>query len=383
MSISSIYPTFETSSNLFAWLRSDAGGRLFVRESSDSDYAIIYYKKSQSNMSMPHVKASRSVIWNKYTNTVVLVSPAHGRAMSTITASERDTVTSVEEFVDGVMINLFYDPDPAQQKWRVATRTCLDATNTFYGTKSFASLFWETIASIGLSVNDLDKHERFSWVLTHPEERIVVPCLYGIPRLVLIPTNPRDSYHPSLRALFPKKYSVPASQIEEFVFAEGKRFGTSWQGVVVHTPTDRFKLRSNEYNVARHLRGNQAKKSYLWLERWSENRLGAYLRLFPEEQHDATTCIDSFKILTQEVYDWYSRVYKKHELPLGQVPQKFRKLLWDAHTSHAGSYFQNLVVFMNKQDIARKLWLVNYETRFPKVTGGVFGTFTDVFGVTV
>ena len=247
MSISSIYPTFETSSNLFAWLRSDAGGRLFVRESSDSDYAIIYYKKSQSNMSMPHVKASRSVIWNKYTNTVVLVSPAHGRAMSTITASERDTVTSVEEFVDGVMINLFYDPDPAQQKWRVATRTCLDATNTFYGTKSFASLFWETIASIGLSVNDLDKHERFSWVLTHPEERIVVPCLYGIPRLVLIRLYVRF-FQRSIPCLHLKSRSL-CSQKERGLARHGRvwlfthrqigsssaQMNTMWRGICVET----------------------------------------------------------------------------------------------------------------------------------------------------
>jgi hypothetical protein len=254
----------------------------------------------------------------------------------------------------------------------------------------------------------LDERDRYSWVLQHPEERIVVPCLYGIPRLVLIPDQ-NKLLRPSLRALFPKSYSsVPTDQLESFVAAEGKRLGASWQGLVVHTPTERFRLRSNEYNVARHLRGNQAKRPYLWLERWSENRLGAYLRLFPEEQHDASACIDSFKILTQEVYNWYSRVYKKRELPLGQVPQKFRKLLWDAHTAHAGSYFQNLVAFMNKQDIARKLWLVNYETRFPqtgqtateaateaatatveeadaeakssKVTG-VYETYTGVFGV--
>jgi hypothetical protein len=57
-------------------------------------------------------------------------------------------------------------------------------------------------------------------------------------------------------------------------------------------------------------------------------------------------------------------VYRKKELPLGQAPQKYRKLLWDAHQANKGAYFPHLRQFMNEQDTARKLWLVNYATRY-------------------
>jgi len=126
----------------------------------------------------------------------------------------------------------------------------------------------------------------------------------------------------------------------------------------------RYKLRSNEYDEARFLRGNQAKRPYTWLELWSKGKLPAYLRIYPEEQCDADAVIANFKGCTQELHDLYMKVYRKKELPLGQAPQKYRKLLWDAHKANKGAYFPALRQFMNEQDTARKLWLVNYSVRY-------------------
>ena len=72
-----------------------------------------------------------------------------------------------------------------------------------------------------------------------------------------------------------------------------------------------------------------------------------------------------FKDITQEAHELYLKVYREKALPLGQAPQKYRKLLWDAHKAGAGAYFPALRTFMNNQDTARKLWLVNYELRYP------------------
>jgi hypothetical protein len=116
------------------------------------------------------------------------------------------------------------------------------------------------------------------------------------------------------------------------------------------------------------LRGNQAKRSYLWLERWSEGRLGHYLRLYPEEACDAETIVNRFKEATQELHALYLQVYRQKVMPLGQAPQKYRKLLWDLHQAGGGAYFPNARAFMNKQETPRKLWVVNYEERFQATT---------------
>jgi hypothetical protein len=223
-------------------------------------------------------------------------------------------------------------------------------------------------------------------VLQHPEERIVVAPIYGIPTLTLVQGPLTDKF----KVFAPKTYDLKTLEdVKEFVTAEGRRLGSQWQGVCLRTDGGvgysqeasapqamrysqeasasqaiRYKLRTNEYDEARHLRGNQAKRTYTWLERWSQGRLGTYLRLYPEEQCDADAVIANFKACTQELHDLYMKVYRAKELPLGQAPQKYRKLLWDAHQAGKGAYFPHLRQFMNEQDTARKLWLVNYSQRY-------------------
>lgn len=367
---------FPTSEALFAYLKSPEGGSLVVRNESmspEDPLVMIRYSKETSDMTVPHVSAFRSVVWDARSNRPVSVSPARGLAFSTLPADA--TGFTVEEFVDGVMINLFH----YNGAWRLATRSNLDAECNFYGTRTFAQLFWETFNGAGLLEAHLDPRCVYSWVLQHPEERIVVAPAYGIPKLRLVELYQIDggTVHaldihaltgmpPPLKACVVDTHPlVTVEDVKERVTAWGKRYGADWQGLVVKTADgQRYKLRSNEYDEARHLRGNQAKRPYVWLERWSEGRLGAYLRLYKEEDADAWATVNAFKNLTQEVYDLYQCVYRRKELRLGDAPQKYRKLLWDAHAANAGAYFPALREFMNKQDTARKLWLVNYERRY-------------------
>ena len=349
--------TFSTSDELFAYLRSAEGGSLLVRDGET--HAVIYYNKKTSNMALDHVAASRSIIWDKVANKAIFAAPAHGRKFG---QAVDDGITGFvcEDYVDGVMINMFYAGD-----WTLATRTQIGATNNFYGKRMYAELFWETFASAGLTKDDLNTEATYSWVLQHPEERVVVAAPYGIARLSLVQTT--GSVSEKLQVFLPEKYALATLEdVQEFVTAEGKKRGVQWQGVCLKVNGFRYKLRSNEYDEARHLRGNQAKRPYTWLELWSKGKLPAYLRIYPEEQCDADAVITNFKGCTQELHDLYMTVYRRKELPLGQAPQKYRKLLWDAHKANKGAYFPALRQFMNEQDTARKLWLVNYEQRYSK-----------------
>jgi hypothetical protein len=360
------YPTAE---KLFAFLRSDEGGRLIIRDTDEPSLAMIFYEKKNSNMAAPTTQWFRSVVWNKVTNHPVCVSPPRGRKFMEA-ADAGITEFMVEEFVDGVMINMFYDG----QRWRLTTRTQLDAKNHFYGTRSYAELFYEALHASN-AASFTDPALCYSFVLQHPEERIVVPCAYGIPRLYLVgcwnikedaTVNAWNTL--SFSNIRPLTYDIKSLEdIKERVATFGKRHGYKWQGFVLKTADGhRYKIRSREYDAAREIRGNQANRSYLWLERWGAGKLKEYLTVYPEEQHQAQAVIDKFKALTQETYNWYQRVYRTREVPLGQTPRQFRKLLWDAHTAGKGAYFANLRDFMNGIDTARKLWLVNFDARFPE-----------------
>lgn len=367
-SVAEIASRFSTAEALFAWLRSDEGGRLVVREdfmTPNEPLVLIHYKKDTSDLTKPHVGAFRSVVWNALTNQPVCVGPNRGLKFAQAVADgvvPADCV--VEDFVDGVMINLFQVRVGGD--WEIATRTVIGGECNFYGKRNFEDLFWETFDAAGLTEDMLSDGATYSFVLQHPEERIVVAPQYGIPKLYLVETT---APHPpaQLTALAPQRHSdlKTLEDVKERVAAWGKRFRAGWQGLVIKT-TDgrRYKLRSEQYDEARHLRGNQANRPYIWLERWGQGSLPAYLRLYPEEQADANAVIQSFKDLTQEAHKVYGEIYKERKYPLGQAPAKFRKLLWDAHTAGKASYFPHFRDFANGLDTARKLWLVNFDRRF-------------------
>ncbi len=359
---------FPTSDELFAWLRSAEGGKLTIRTNKmtpERPFALIHYDKETTDMTVGHVGQFRSVVWDANTNKPMCAGPVRGLSAEQAVADGVDPAAEgvvVEDFVDGVMINLFHNG----RDWEVATRTQLGAEHHFYGTRSFRELFWETFAAAGLTKETLNTAISYSWVLQHPEERIVVAPEYGIARLFLVETT-GEAEAEALAKFRPKRYTDLKSlqDLTERVEAWGKRFGAKWQGLVVKTADGkRYKFRTAEYNAAHHLRGNQAKRPYTWLERWGEGRLSEYLRLYPEERSDAEATVEAFKTCTQELFDLYQKVYRRRELPLGQAPQKYRKLLWDCHAANAGAYFPNTRKFMNEQDVARKLWLVNYARRY-------------------
>jgi hypothetical protein len=359
--------TYPTADALLAWLRSDEGGRIVVRDkhvTADESFVVLHYDKETSYMTKAHVGLFRSVIWDTHTNRPVAMGPVRGLHLDF--AAEGDTFL-VEDFADGVMINLFH----TGTRWQVATRTQLGAQNHFYGSRSFAELFWETFARKGFHLDQLDPCVCYSWVIQHPDERIVVAPNYGIPQLWLVEQFRRTegtlvSEPVSLSAKVATHDDVrTVAEIRERVAALNIRHKHQCQGLVARrSDGTRFKIRCEAYNAARMLRGNQAKRSYLWLERWSEGRLGDYLRIYPEESHEANATIGAFKQCTQEIHDTYMRVYRRHELPLGSAPAKYRKILWDANQAGKGAYFKDLCAFMNAQDTARKLWLINFEKRY-------------------
>jgi hypothetical protein len=376
---------FTTSEALFAHLKSSEGGGLTVvvpEFTADNPLAIITYTKEKSNMAHPDVEYFRSVTWDLRTNRPVCIAPPRGRKFADLetAADSAPTTFLVEDFMDGVMINMFYHAGV----WRLATRSRLDADGNFYGKRSFSELFWETFDNEGLKKEDFSTAYCYSWVLQHPEERIVVAPPYGIAKLVpveayMIEEDGRVIVYTGadLRVIVPTRAKTlileehaltSVGDVKARVEAWGRRFGSQWQGLVVKASgsdgqSKRWKLRSSQYDTARHTRGNNANRTYRWLELWGK-KLEDYLRLFPEERTDAETAIAAFKICTQELYDLYQKVYRRRELPLGKAPQKFRKLLWEAHQKNAGAYFANTRKFMNEQDTARKVWLVNYEKRY-------------------
>ena len=149
---------FATFEALKTWFATEEGGRLTVRDGGDSALALIHYDKETSNMAAPHVEYFRSVIWNKETNSLVCAGPCRGRKFSDAVDKALSSFTA-EEFIDGVMINMFWHGDD----WQLATRTQIGAHCRYYSTDShFDELFWATFKDSGLTTDALNKEFCYS-----------------------------------------------------------------------------------------------------------------------------------------------------------------------------------------------------------------------------
>ena len=176
---------YSTSEALVAFLRSDEGGRLKVRDAHltpETPLVVIHYDRNASDMSVAWIREFRSVVWNMRTNRPVCIAPMRGSEFGAAVDAGLTDFTA-EDFVDGVMINMFFDGTI----WRFTTRTQLDAGGSFYGTRSFAELFMEAFTHSGLQFDNFHRDKCYSFVLQHPEERVVVVSSKSLSRLRLEP----------------------------------------------------------------------------------------------------------------------------------------------------------------------------------------------------
>ena len=93
------------------------------------------------------------------------------------------TETFAEEFIEGTMINVFYDMDI--EKWQIATKSNIGAKVSFFDTSpSFAQMFREACVANNFQLDKLDKKYSYTFILQHPHNRIVMPIIY--PTLYLL-----------------------------------------------------------------------------------------------------------------------------------------------------------------------------------------------------
>ena len=86
------------------------------------------------------------------------------------------------------MINVFWDSNIGLSgAWEISTRNTVGAESSFYkspNSKTFRTMFLEAAINNNLDLDSLNKNFCYSFVLQHPENRIVVP--FKAPQLYLI-----------------------------------------------------------------------------------------------------------------------------------------------------------------------------------------------------
>jgi hypothetical protein len=369
-SLKELITEFPSWNDLSKFLKSSAGGALQIIE--NAPFALIRYQKGVSNFSVPHVKVFRSVVWNIETHRPVSVTPFKSE-----TGESLPTIESyvTETFMDGVLIGQYWDGT----SWKIHTRSTLGATCRYYSTTTSFNTWVEELMTPDL-VAKLDPTVCYSWILQHPENRIV--CYVGSPRLILVGAHRIEAdgtIVPLLRAdlellntFLPNSHAFSSiAAMQSRLLEWNDRYRHNFQGFVFRDVATgrRWKIRTEAYTKARLLRDNNPRSDYVWLNHWKAKTLSDYLDIYPEERLQARTILARWKQITFDLFNIYNDKFKSRSSP--EVPQKFRGILHHMHLHYYNVLkpenktltLPEAIQWMNERNVPLMLHLINYELR--------------------
>ena len=371
--------------------------RMECRSSNNASYSIVRYDKNLLSVDLvPTYGLCRSVIVNSNNEVICFSPPKSIKSENFIQHYSPDSKDIIaEEFIEGTMINVFWDSSLGiNGGWEISTRNTVGATSTFYkgaNSKTFRDMFLEAAKECNLEIAKLDTKYCYSFVLQHPENRIVVP--FKKPQLYLIGmyfiVNEFDNcyVHVGTReglmegyfindlkttVKFPEvyKFSSYAELIEKYG-SMNTRYDIV--GVMLHNIAtgERAKIRNPVYEQVRNLRGNQPKLQYQYLCLRKEGKVGEFLKFYPENKREFSAFRDQVHLFTETLFNNYVACYIKKEKPLCEYPDKYRTHMFNIHQKYINElkedkkYVTNTFVqkYINELHPSLLMFCLNHDLR--------------------
>ncbi len=317
---------------------------------SNNTYSVIKYNKNILLKDMiPDYGLYRSVILNSQNRVVSFAPPKSIDAedfMKKYPVIDENIV--VEEFVEGTMINTFWDPSiGVNGAWQIATRSTIGGDVSFYkGSKTFSTMFNEALVECNMYLPILNPMYCYSFVLQHPDNRIVTPFvkpllyLVGIYHIQQIPNDiPRihvmdiePSMFKDTKIQFAQKYTEKTyTEIIE-KYASGN---TDYRivGIMIYNKItgERCKIRNPIYEEVRQLKGNQPKLQYQYLCLRQQNKVAEFLKFYPENKKDFSKFRDQLHMFTDTLFTNYVSCYIRKQKPLNQFSAQFKTHMYKIH----------------------------------------------------
>jgi hypothetical protein len=360
-------------------------------KNNENMYKIINYEKLQiSHDNISTTGLFRSVILNK-NGDLVSFSPPKSIQTDTFIKNYPEIGPDIvaREFVEGTMINVFWDPSVGLTGgWEIATRNTIGATSKFFksaNSKTFRDMFLEAAQKNNLILECLNRNYCYSFVLQHPENRIVVP--FSEPQLYLVAMYfiYREKFQVAVQPLediapfftnttikFPRVYEEKTYSELIDKYASMNTDYNTLGFVLIHKQTDeRAKIRNPVYEQVRQLRGNQPKMQFQYLCLRKEGKVKDFLKFYPENKKDFSNFRDQVHLFTDTLLTNYISCYIKKEKPLKEFPEQFRTHMFKIHKMYIEDlkekkmYVNNTVVINYVNDIApaKLMYSLNFHMR--------------------
>jgi len=318
-------------------------------------------------------------------------SPPKSVPFSTI-SSTNYAEYELEELVEGTMINLFWNA--YKDDWEIATKGNVGGDYKFFKDveKTFRVMFLEAMLAQDLEFEHFNSKICYSFVLQHPENRIVVPfkhrrvilvAMYIIDGLDVIVLNKRDCTIPNI--LFPEK-----------IYQYTGYSGTSWEdlnnyfnnmdldysisGVNIYNKRTglRGKIRNPTYEYVRRLKGNSTKIQYQYYSLRKLGKVGEFLKYYGEYNTTFFNMRSDVHLFTHQLWLNYMSCYVKKQKPLLEFKKKFRNHMFQLHQIYLndllelGHYISKEIVikYINSLEPAKLMYSINYDLRQQAIEAG-------------
>ena len=148
----------------------------------DNFYTFKYKKNHLHTNNVNALGLFRSVVFNNYD--LLCFAPMKSLTKEDYLKNNTMEASNVEEFVEGTMINCFFDK--ISKQWDITTKSVVGADTKFSKDqeKCFKEMFDEAFQKMNLSWDMFQREHIYSFVLQHPLNKIV--CEIKEPTLYLV-----------------------------------------------------------------------------------------------------------------------------------------------------------------------------------------------------
>ena len=364
-------------------------------QTSQTQYYLINYDKKRMHNSLKTeknksesdkrcVKHFRSVVLNEDCK-VVGFSPPMCETKDVVL--DIDNIQFAEEFVEGTMVNVFYNSANDVQSWEFSTKNTISPVEKAAG-KCFRSMFLEACENASLNFDDLPKEYCYSFVMKHPDNVIVAPVkntalyiiaiylvkngddlsaatAYEMERSVIRWSSFSKVSHPA-RLGMRKGQSDFDKIVKTFASPDSLYY---YPGVMFRTFTgERFKLRNPNYEMVKNTKGGvRARSEFVYLHLKQLGYVRKHFERCPEDELNFFEFQSNLYNYTSSLHKNYLDCYIYKKMSLKDFPIKYRNNMYKLHNDYLHVLkpegkrvtLSHVVQFVNNLSVPSQIYFLN------------------------
>ena len=366
----------------------------YFTKSNEKYYIIKYCKEFIKNDLVNKYGLLRSIVTNSEGKILSYSPPkSHNPEKFMELYPDSSNPLYAEEFIEGTMINVFFNSSCGVSGcWQIATRNTVGAEVTYFKletAKTFNVMFMEACNACNFNINTLNPEYSYSFVLQHPNNRIVLPIktpqlyLVAVYKIFHTPEDIQIVQHPLSRVIvnglwhtstinFPK--IIPFTSYTDLIKTYASP-NTSYDimGIIVknYETGERTKFRNPIYEEVKHLRGNQPKLQYQYLHLRKEGKIPEFIKFYPELKPQLSSFREQVHMFTNTLHQNYLSCYVKKEKPLKQFSDQYRTHMFKLHEIYINElmpqklFITNTIVinYVNNLHPSLLMYCLNYNMR--------------------